>query len=389
MFRSVVVAVLFGLGFCAVAQEKSVRPGINDPFRNPDVKGFQEKFEGESREVYAKRDKIVAGCQLKPGMVVADVGTGTGLFTRLFAKEVGAEGQVFAVDIAPKFLEHVQATSRKAKLKNVTPVLCNPDSVDLPASSVDLAFVCDTYHHFEFPAHAGVATSRYQARWEAGRGGLRPHPREKFGLGAEPRSRRAGYCREGDYSRWIREVRRGEGTVKGELLRRFHEAGWTSARAERQDRHADSGGVWGGGAHPGGDRAAREGEQGRHRRNRHGQGPRATAAGPRARGDSPEYRGGERAEDVGLGGRGRAARRRDECGTGRCSVQGVDWARAPARRPGEEAQGGGGEVPRLRAGPARKGYDPKRVRGDVAVAASAVSAVVNLQARKFAYVPAP
>ena len=116
------------------------------------MKGFQDKFEGESREVYAKRDKIVAGCLLKPGMVVADVGTGTGLFTRLFAKEVGAGGQVFAVDIAPKFLEHVQAASRKAGLKNVTPVLCNPDSVDLPASSVDLAFVCDTYHHFEFPA---------------------------------------------------------------------------------------------------------------------------------------------------------------------------------------------------------------------------------------------
>jgi ubiquinone/menaquinone biosynthesis C-methylase UbiE len=133
------------------AQERSVKPGINDPFKNPDVKEFQGKFEGESREVFAKREKIVAACGPKPGMVVADVGAGTGLVTRMFAKEVGPDGQVYAVDIAPKSLEHVQKTSREVGLTNVTPVLCNQDSVDLPASSLDPVFVCDTYHHFEFP----------------------------------------------------------------------------------------------------------------------------------------------------------------------------------------------------------------------------------------------
>jgi ubiquinone/menaquinone biosynthesis C-methylase UbiE len=143
--------LLIALAGLAVAQEKSVKPGINDPFKDPDVKDFQGKFEVESREVYARRDKIVEACKLKPGMVVADVGAGTGLFTRLLAREVGPTGQVYAVDIAPKFLEHVQKTCRAAGLRNVTPVLCNPDSVDLPPDSVDLAFVCDTYHHFEFP----------------------------------------------------------------------------------------------------------------------------------------------------------------------------------------------------------------------------------------------
>jgi len=152
MTRPAISLLLFALGcLAASAQEKSVKPGINDPFQNPDVKDFQAKFEGESREVSARREKIVAACKLKPEMVVADVGAGTGLFTRLFAKEVGADGQVYAVDIAPKFLEHIQKTSREAGLRNVTPVLCNQDSVDLPPSSIDLAFVCDTYHHFEFP----------------------------------------------------------------------------------------------------------------------------------------------------------------------------------------------------------------------------------------------
>ena len=163
------------IGFCLVAlvawavaaQERSVKPGINDPFKNPDVKDFQGKFEGESREVFAQRGKIVAGCKLKPGMAVADVGAGTGLFTRLFAKEVGPDGQVYAVDIAPKFLEHVKATSRQAGLRNVTPVLCNQDSVDLPPNAVDLAFVCDTYHHFEFPQR--TLASLYRAIRPGGR----------------------------------------------------------------------------------------------------------------------------------------------------------------------------------------------------------------------------
>ncbi len=143
-----------------VAQEKSVRPGINDPFQNPDVAKYAKTFEGESREVYVLRDKVVAACGLKKGAVVADIGAGTGLYTRLFAKAVGPDGQVFAVDIAPKFLEHVQKTSRDAELKNVTPVLCNFDSVDLPPKSVDVAFVCDTYHHFEFPEKTMLSLHR-------------------------------------------------------------------------------------------------------------------------------------------------------------------------------------------------------------------------------------
>jgi ubiquinone/menaquinone biosynthesis C-methylase UbiE len=135
----------------AIAQEKSVKPGINDPFKNPDVGKFVQTFEGESREVSVNRDKIASACGVKPGMVVADIGAGTGLFTRIFAKEAGPEGQVYAVDIAAKFLAHIQKTCREAGLRNVTPVLCNDDSVDLPPNSIDLAFICDTYHHFEFP----------------------------------------------------------------------------------------------------------------------------------------------------------------------------------------------------------------------------------------------
>jgi acetyl esterase/lipase len=145
------LAVLAAVCLSAPAQEKSVKPGINQPFENPNVKEYIGKFEVESREIFAKRAEIVAACQIKPGMAVADIGAGTGLFTRLFAPAVGPKGRVYAVDIAPKFIEHIEKTCKESGIQNVVGVVCTPTAVKLPPRSVDLAFICDTYHHFEFP----------------------------------------------------------------------------------------------------------------------------------------------------------------------------------------------------------------------------------------------
>jgi ubiquinone/menaquinone biosynthesis C-methylase UbiE len=135
----------------ALAQEKSVKPGINDSFKDPDVKKFEKTFEGESREIFASRKAILTACKVKRGMAVADIGAGTGLFTRLFAAEVGPKGKVYAVDIARNFLDHIRKTCKEAKLANVETIQCSDRSCELPAGSIDLAFICDTYHHFEFP----------------------------------------------------------------------------------------------------------------------------------------------------------------------------------------------------------------------------------------------
>ncbi len=134
-----------------MAQEQSVRPGINAQFKDPNPDDLASRWEAESREVYALREKIVAACALRSGMSVADIGAGTGLFTRLFAAAVGGEGRVYAVDIAEKFIRYIEKTSEKAGLKNVVGVVCTEDSAKLPANSIDVAFICDTYHHFEFP----------------------------------------------------------------------------------------------------------------------------------------------------------------------------------------------------------------------------------------------
>ena len=134
-----------------VAQEKSVRPGVNDTFRDPDPKAFTERFEIESREVFAKRKEILDAIKLNPTDIVADVGAGTGLFTRLFASNLGPDGRVISVDIAQKFLNHIEITCREQGLRNVETLLCKDDSTELPPESVNVVFICDTYHHFEFP----------------------------------------------------------------------------------------------------------------------------------------------------------------------------------------------------------------------------------------------
>jgi predicted methyltransferase len=141
------------LASLALAQDASVKPGINDKFLDPklNVEEWTKKFETESREIFHQREKIVAAAGLKPGMVMADIGAGTGLFTLHFAQAVGEKGKVYAVEIARNFLEHIKARASKASASNVQTILCTERSVELPEASIDIAFICDVYHHFEYP----------------------------------------------------------------------------------------------------------------------------------------------------------------------------------------------------------------------------------------------
>ena len=135
----------------SLAQEKSVQPGINKAYEDSELKVHIQRLEGGDRDVVKKKEDILRACQLRPGMVVADIGAGTGLFTRMMAPKVAPGGKVLAVDITKSFIEHIEKTCRQEKITNVVGVLCPPDSTNLPPQSIDVAFVCDTYHHFEYP----------------------------------------------------------------------------------------------------------------------------------------------------------------------------------------------------------------------------------------------
>lgn len=146
--------VLSWLPACAGApEETSVKPGINADFTRPDldVDAMVKRFETESREIFAKRAAIARAVGLQPGMAVADVGAGTGVFVDFFAKDVTTTGRVYAVEIAPKFVDLLRERAAARNQPQVAPVLCSERDVALGTASTDLVFTCDTYHHFEYP----------------------------------------------------------------------------------------------------------------------------------------------------------------------------------------------------------------------------------------------
>ncbi|HMS17699.1 MAG TPA: class I SAM-dependent methyltransferase, partial [Planctomycetota bacterium] len=75
----------------------------------------------------------------------------TGLFVPLFARAVGDSGRVIAVDIQSSFLDHIKSKATEGGWNNVSVHLGGEREVGLPKDSVDVVFICDTYHHFEYP----------------------------------------------------------------------------------------------------------------------------------------------------------------------------------------------------------------------------------------------
>lgn len=125
---------------------------INKRFMDPnlDAQEWVPRWESESREIFASRAEIVEALELAAGARVADVGSGTGLFVEPISAAVKDTGRLFAVDISPKFVEHIKNRVKKRGLKNVEVILSRKDSTELPEASVHVVFLCDTYHHFEF-----------------------------------------------------------------------------------------------------------------------------------------------------------------------------------------------------------------------------------------------
>lgn len=147
-------------------ESSQTSPGLNDRFlaEDLDVDFFIDIFESESREVALARDDIVAAMGLREGEVLADVGAGTGLFLQALCDAVGDTGEVIAVEISPGFVERLGQRIEAEGLVQARVVLCDERSSKLEPDSVDCVFICDTYHHFDYPAetlaslHAALRT---------------------------------------------------------------------------------------------------------------------------------------------------------------------------------------------------------------------------------------
>ena len=147
----------------AAKNSATVPAEINKDFLSGDLdpKVWASRFEVESREIFASRGEIIEALKIKDGATIADIGAGTGLFLEPFASAVGASGRVFAIDISPRFVEYLDKRVEAEKLDNVSVVRNDETSLQLLMHRIDVAFVCDTYHHFEH--HEEMLTSIFES----------------------------------------------------------------------------------------------------------------------------------------------------------------------------------------------------------------------------------
>ena len=116
--------------------------------RVPNVREYLDRLDRPERDQDQKPAQVVEALALKPGMYVADLGAGSGYFTRRFVEAVGDTGKVYVIDIEPEALKYVEESlihmhrSFEAEF-----ILARPDNPKVPLESVDLIFVCNTYHH--------------------------------------------------------------------------------------------------------------------------------------------------------------------------------------------------------------------------------------------------
>lgn len=114
-----------------------------------DPKAYIGALEDPKRDAYQKPHEVIHALGLKPGEVVADIGAGSGYFTFHLARHVGEKGKVYAVDVSPDMILHINRRIRDAEATNVVSILADPADPLLPDQSVNRFFICDVWHHVE------------------------------------------------------------------------------------------------------------------------------------------------------------------------------------------------------------------------------------------------
>ncbi len=141
-FKKLTIVTLFLLcGATAFAQQPQ---GQSRGARSADE--YIKLLESERRQTDLQVAKVIETLKIKPGQRVADIGSGSGLFTRPLAKQAGSKGVVYAVDIDSELLKHVEKTATEQKLTNIKTIMGAEDDPKLP-EKVDLIVIIDTLHH--------------------------------------------------------------------------------------------------------------------------------------------------------------------------------------------------------------------------------------------------
>lgn len=128
-----------------VADEQIQRP-TSEPYT-----GDLSIFENPDRDQKLGVERVMDVLGIREGVSVADIGAGSGWFTVRAARRVGERGRVYAVEINPDYVKHIEARAAREKLPQVAPVLGKEDDPLLPARSVDAVLMLKTYHEIAQP----------------------------------------------------------------------------------------------------------------------------------------------------------------------------------------------------------------------------------------------
>jgi ubiquinone/menaquinone biosynthesis C-methylase UbiE len=120
-----------------------------------------------NRDDWQRVPDVMAALAIAEGSRVADVGAGSGYFTEHLAREVGASGRVFAVDISERALSQLRRLVEDEGLDNVEVVRGEPDDPKLPDRSLDAVLVVDAYH--EMTEYGAMLSGMYRALRPGGR----------------------------------------------------------------------------------------------------------------------------------------------------------------------------------------------------------------------------
>jgi len=107
-------------------------------------------LEREEREMEENTSLLLKNLAVKPGMIIADIGAGSGYHSALLSKMVGS-GKVFAVDVEPEMIAYLNERIRQEKLSHIVPVLSTEQKLYLPENTIDMMLLVDVYHEFSYP----------------------------------------------------------------------------------------------------------------------------------------------------------------------------------------------------------------------------------------------
>ena len=107
-------------------------------------------LEREEREMEENTSLLLKNLAVKPGMVIADIGAGSGYHSALLSKMVGS-GKVFAVDVEPEMIAYLNERINQEKLSRIVPVLSTEQKLYLPENTIDMMLLVDVYHEFSYP----------------------------------------------------------------------------------------------------------------------------------------------------------------------------------------------------------------------------------------------